>query len=164
MNKEDKNINKKSSKSQNNTQEVIFSDTNKKKVNTGSMIIKKAALTNMKQKLESHKSEVIAKYSKLKLLLSEYLDQIDEGKGTKYFYNNVKPELRAAIKKSTIAAVALLAEPQKKSSPGSTVIAIATKSRGDIPPTALYDFPINQLFELDLFFNDVLQFLTKSSS
>lgn len=163
MNKEDKNINK-TSKSKNNTQEVIFSDTSKKKPNVSSVVIKKTALTNVKQKLESHKSEVIAKYSKLKLLLSEYLDQIEEGKGTKYFYNNIKSDLKAAIKKSTIAAVALIAEPQKKSSPGSAVIAIATKSRGDVPPTALYDFPINQLFELDLFFNDVLQFLTKSSA
>lgn len=147
----------KTSKPKNNTQEVIFSS------NSNMPIKKKATITTVKQKLESHKAEVIAKYSKLKLLLSEYLEQIEEGKGTKYFFNNSKPELKAAIKKSTIAAVALLAEPQKKSSPGSAVIAIATKSRGDVPPTALYDFPINQLFELDLFFNDVLQFLTKSA-
>ena len=68
---------------------------------------------------------------------------------------------RAAIRKTSIAAIALIAEPQKKSLLGSTVVAISTKSRGDVPPTALYDLPINQVFELDLFLNDILNYLTK---
>lgn len=154
----------------NNNQEVFFNSDNPEfNSSSKSIVIKSDTVSPKKislnkvihQKLETHKDEIIAKYTKLKLLISEYLSQIEEGHGTKYFYKENKDMLRAAIRKTSIAAIALIAEPQKKSLLGSTVIAISTKSRGDVPPTALYDLPINQVFELDLFLNDILNYLTK---
>ena len=153
----------------NNNQEVIFnSDNSVSNTSSKPMVVKKSASTKkinlnqvLHQKLENHKDEVISKYTKLKLLISEYLSQVEEGHGTKYFYKENKDMFRAAIRKTSIAAIALIAEPQKKSMLGSTVIAISTKSRGDIPPTALYDLPINQVFEIDLFLNEILNYLTK---
>lgn len=156
----------------NNNQEVIFNSDDSdasSSLSSKSTVTKKSTVSSKRinlnqvlhQKLETHKDEIIAKYTKLKLLISEYLSQVEEGHCTKYFYKENKDMFRAAIRKTAIAAVALIAEPQKKSMLGSTVIAISTKSRGDVPPTALYDLPINQVFELDLFLNDILNYLTK---
>ena len=154
----------------NNNQEVFFNSDNSDSNSSSKSIVAKSDTVSPKkinlnkvihQKLETHKDEIIAKYTKLKLLISEYLSQIEEGHGTKYFYKENKDMFRAAIRKTSIAAIALIAEPQKKSLLGSTVVAISTKSRGDVPPTALYDLPINQVFELDLFLNDILNYLTK---
>ena len=104
-----------------------------------------AGKANVDAVLNKRYNAVVKNYQKLLGFINEYITQCEEGMQNGMYF--LDPEYRPSLTKSEIISIITIADPHKKTKPGSATIMLRTKTFGVVPGSQISDYPLPQVKE-----------------